>query len=533
MSWEELNKTWQYVEKWAEEKPDAEAMVFEDQRVTWVQFRDRMDRIARAYLEIGVERGDRVAMLSMARPEFLTTYMAANKVGAMWLGLSPKFKLDELRYLVGNSQPTVLIALREHMGDDLSETVDAIRKEFECIKKVLIIGEAFAGTESFSEFTGRARTELSEVLEKRAAEVSPNDEALLMYTSGSTGKPKGVVHTHRSIMSNIEVQNKKFGMREDTRMLLHFPINHAVADTELGYGGIMGGGTLVLMDKFEPAAVLEMIEKERLTGFGQLPVMYLMTFKDPAFFGTDMSSIETFIWAGAAAPKIMIDVLTNICESTGGKMITGYGSTETAGFITYTEDGDDLDTLANSGGKIAEEFELKIVNENRNEVPDGQVGEIAVRGPFLMKEYYKNPEVTSEVIDEEGWFYTSDLASKDERGYIYIAGRSSEMYKTGGENVFPREVEELIETHPSVLFAAVIGVPDEIYQEVGWAYVMTMPDQTVGEEELRELCKAKLANFKIPKRFFVRPLLPLLASGKVNKVALKQEASELIGGAPS
>ncbi len=526
MSWKELNRTWHYVEKWAEEKPDAEAIIFEDQRVTWAEFKERMDRIACAYLDIGVERGERVAMLSMARPEFLTTYMAANKVGAMWLGLSPKFKLDELRYLVGNSQPTVLIALREYMGDDLSEIVTALHEEFDCIKKVLIIGEPFDGTESFAEFTGGARFELSDALDERAAEVDPDDEALLMYTSGSTGRPKGVVHTHRSIIANIGVQNEKFGMNEDTRMLLHFPINHAVADTELGYGGIMAGSALVLMDTFDPAATLEMIGKERLTGLGQLPVMFLMLFKEPTFFETDMTGIETFIWAGAAAPRIMIDVLRNICENTGAKMVTGYGLTETAGFITYTEDGDDLDTLSRSAGKIAEEFELRLVDKDRNEVPDGEVGEIAVRGPFLMKGYYKNPEVTAKVIDKDGWFYTSDLASKGERGYIYIAGRSSEMYKSGGENVFPREIEDVIETHPSILFAAVIGVPDEIYQEVGWAYAMTLPDQTVSEDELRELCKSRLANFKTPKRIFVRPLLPLLASGKVDKVALKKEAAE-------
>ncbi len=528
MSWKELSKTWHYVEKWAEEKPDAEAIVFEDRRIGWRDFKKQMDDLARAYLDVGIERGDRVAMLAMACPEFLTTYMAANKVGAMWLGLSPKFKLEELRYLVGNSRPTILIALRRYMGDDLSEIVGALQKEFDCLNKVLIIGEAFEGTENLAEFAGRPRPELDEVLERRAAEVSTDDEALLIYTSGSTGKPKGVVHTHASVIANIEVQIEKFGMKGDTRMPLHFPINHAVADTEVGFGGIMSGGTLVLMDKFDPAAVLEMIGKERLTGFGQLPVMYLMTFKEPAFFATDMSAIETFIWAGAAAPKIMIDVLTNICEQSGAKMITGYGSTETAGFITYTDDGDDLDTLANSAGKIAEPFELRIVDAERNEVPDGQVGEIAVRGPFLMKEYYKNPEVTAAVLDEDGWFYTSDMASKDERGYIYIAGRSSEMYKTGGENVFPREVEELIETHPAVLFAAVIGMPDELYQEIGWAFVMTMPDQTVSEEELRELCKAKLANFKVPKRFFVRPLLPLLASGKINKMELKQEATAMM-----
>lgn len=527
MNWRKFNKTWHYIEKWAEQKPDAEAVVFDQQRVTWAEFKEQMDRIACAYLEIGVKRGDRVAMLSMARPEFMTTYMAANKVGAMWVGLSPKFKLDELRYLVDNSRPTVLITLREYMGDDLSETVDALRKEFDCFKKVLVIGEHFEGTENFAEFTARPRPGLLKALEERAAEVSPDDEALLMYTSGSTGKPKGVVHTHHSVIANIRVQVEKFFMDDTTRMLLHFPINHAVADTELGFGGIMAGATLVLMDRFDPAATLEMIEKERLTGLGQLPVMFLMTFKEPAFFETDMSDVETFIWAGAAAPKIMIDVLSNICETTGATMLTGYGSTETAGFITYTEKGEDLETLAKSAGKIAESFELKIVDADRNELPDGQVGEIAVRGPFLMKGYYKNPEATAAAIDEDGWFYTSDLASKDERGYIRISGRSSEMYKTGGENVFPREVEELIETHPSVLFAAVIGVPDELFQEVGWAFVMTVPEQTVGEEELRDLCKAKLANFKVPKRYFVRPLLPLLPNGKVNKMALKKEATAL------
>jgi len=528
MSWTDLTKTWHYVEKWAAEKPGAEALVFEDERISWSEFKERMDLVARAYLDLGVNRGDRVAMLSMARPEFLITYMAANKVGAMWLGLSPKFKLDELRYLVGNSRPTVLIALREYMGADLSDIVRALQKEFDCLKKVLVIGEPFEGAESFAEFTARSRPGLANAVEERAAEVSPDADALLVYTSGSTGKPKGVVHTQSSIIANIRVQNEKFGIDSDTRMLLHVPINHAVADTELGFGGIMAGGTLILMDRFDPAATLEIIGRERINGLGQLPVMFLLLFKEPSFFETDMSNIQTFIWAGASAPKLMIDILSNICENSGAAMFTGYGSTETCGFITYTEKGDDLETLANSAGKIVEPFELKIVDSDRNEVPSGRIGEIAVRGAFLMKGYFNNPETTAEAIDEEGWFYTSDLASKDDRGYIYMAGRSSEMYKTGGENVFPREIEELLETHSSVLFAAVIGVPDELYQEVGWAYVMTMPEQTVGEEDLRRLCKERLVNFKIPKRFFVRPLLPIMANGKVDKMALKKEAASMM-----
>jgi acyl-CoA synthetase (AMP-forming)/AMP-acid ligase II len=223
----------------------------------------------------------------------------------------------------------------------------------------------------------------------------------------------------------------------------------------------------------------------------------------------------------------MIDLLGPICQKTGAKLITGYGSTEVCGFITYTEKDDDVETLLKTAGKIAKPFELKIVDGQRRALPAGEVGEIAVRGPFLMKGYYGRPEETARVVDREGWYYTSDLAFQDDRGYIHITGRLSEMFKSGGENVYPREVEEVIESHAAVLFAAVIGVPDDIYQEIGWAFVMPTPGQNVTEEDLRELCKNSLANFKVPKKFFIRPMLPLLASGKVNKMALKEEIAEM------
>jgi len=528
MSWKDLTLTWHYVEKWAEKKPGVETLIFEDERLTWGDFKNKMDNTAKAYLEIGVEKGDRVAMLSMARPEFPITYMAANKVGAIWLGLSPKLTLAELKYQIGDSQPAVLITLRQYLDNDLAETITALKNEFSCIRKVLVIGDAIEGTENFTEFIAKDRPELDNALEERCGEISDTDEALLMYTSGSTGKPKGVLHTHWSIVENIKVEVQKFYFTEKTRGLLHFPINHVAADVEIGFAAIMGGGTLVMMDKFDPGDVLKAIEKERLTMLGQVPVMFLLEFKQPEFFTTDFSNIEGFMWAGAAAPKIMIDVLSGICQNTGANLITGYGSTEVCGFVTYTEKGDDLETLMKSAGKIAEPFELKIVDENRNELPDGEIGEIAVRGPFLMKGYYNKPELTAEVIDEDGWHYTADLAYKDERGYIYITGRRSEMFKTGGENVYPREIEDVLESHDSVLFAAVIGVPDEIYQEVGWAFSMLMPGKTATEEELIELCKSKLANFKVPKKFFVRELLPLLANGKVDKLALKAEIEQML-----
>jgi len=527
MTWRKLNQTWHYVEKWAQARPEADALVFGDEKLTWREFKQKMDDIARAFLEAGIEKGDRIALLAMARNEFLTTYMAAGKVGAVWLGLSPKYTQDELRFQLNDCHPKLLITLREYMGNDLSATVGALMKEFSFLKKVLVIGEPFEGAESFSAYVEKPRTELTAALEKRAAEVKEEDEALLLYTSGSTGKPKGVVHTHRSIVENIKVEIEKFFFDEQSRGLLHFPINHVAADVEIGFGAIMSGGCIVCMDKFDPAETLKIIEKESITHIGQVPVMFLLEFKQPEFWTCDFSRVKAFVWAGAAAPKIMIDLLSPICQKTGAKLITGYGSTEVCGFITYTDKEDSPETLQKTVGKIAGPFELKIVDSQRRELPGGEIGEIAVRGAFLMKGYYNNPEETARVMDQEGWYYTTDLGFKDENGYVHITGRLSEMFKTGGENVYPREVEEVIETHPAVLFAAVIGVPDDIYQEVGWAFVMPTPGQNVSEEDLRTVCKSSLANFKVPKKFFIRPLLPLLASGKVNKLALKDEIREM------
>jgi acyl-CoA synthetase (AMP-forming)/AMP-acid ligase II len=410
----------------------------------------------------------------------------------------------------------------------MAVTIRALRDEFTFVKKVLVIGQPVEGTESFSAFTEQPRPELDAALSHRASLVQENAPALLMYTSGSTGKPKGVVHTHRSIVENIKIEAEKFYSDEDMRVLLHFPINHVAADVEIGFAAVLAGGCIIFMDQFDPVGSLKVIEKERITMFGQVPVMFLLQMKQPEFFQTDFSSLKLIVWAGAAAPKIMLDILMGICTQTGTMLMTGYGSTEVCGFVTYTEKGDDLETLMKTAGKIAPPFELKIVDEKRREIPNGQVGEIAVRGPFMFKEYLNNPEATTEVLDSEGWYYTSDLASRDDRGYITICGRKSEMFKTGGENVYPREIEEIIEAQGGILFAAVIGVPDDLYQEVGWAFAMTFPGKEVTEEELREYCKSRLANYKVPKKFIVRPLLPLLATGKVDKLALKKEMAEML-----
>lgn len=526
MSWRELSLTWHYVEQWARKKSHEEALVFGDERLTWGDFRERMDSAACALLAAGVERGDRVALLSMARGEFLISFMAANKAGAIWLGLSPKFTLDELRYLIGDARPRVLIALREYMGADLSPALRAIRDEFDFIEKIVIIGEPIEGAVSWEQFI-RPREDMADAHAARVAQARPEDDALLLYTSGSTGKPKGVVHTHHSIIENIRAEAAHFEFNENACALLHFPINHVAATVEIGFASVFGGARVVFMDSFDPVESLRVIEREGVTVVGQVPVMYLLQLRQPEFWSTDFSGVRQFVWAGAAAPRIMLEALTALCAKTGAALATGYGSTEVAGFVTYTAPGDDPETLATTAGRIAESFELIIVDENRNEAPVGETGEIAVRGPFLMKGYYNNAEETEKVIDADGWYYTGDMAQLDARGYIRISGRGSEMFKSGGENVHPREVEDAIESHSAVLFAAVVSASDPIFQEVGWAFVMPIPGKSVAEEELRAHCKEKLVNFKVPKKFIVRPMLPMLPTGKVDKKALKKEVEEM------
>jgi acyl-CoA synthetase (AMP-forming)/AMP-acid ligase II len=515
--------TWKYVYEWAVAKPEAEAIVFKEQRVTYRMLGDAVNANALAFLEAGVERGDRVALIAMACPEFFYTFMGANQAGAMWLGISPKFTLQEMRYIVGDCQPTVLVALRHYYDRDLGPEIEALAAEFPCIKKVLVIGEPPAGCERYDSYVSKPRAHLAPKLAERAAECTPDDNALLMYTSGSTGKPKGVVQTHRSILSNVAVQVGYLHMDGEMRCLMHFPINHVAAAVEIGYACIFVGATSVMMDRFEPLEALHTVERERITMLGQVPAMFLLQFGLPKFRETDFSSVRVFAWGGASAPQLVLDVLAGLAKRNGAKLATGYGSTELCGFVTFTDPGDSLETMMQTAGRFVEPYEARIVDDERRELPLGQLGEIAVRGPMTLKEYWNKPEQTAAVLDADGWYYTGDLGSLDARGYLRISSRKSEMFKTGGENVFPREVEDVLEQHPEVLMAAVIGVPHEMYQEVGHAFVMPHPGKTPAIGDLNKLCKDNLVNFKVPKQIEIRPVLPLLPNGKVNKMALKKE----------
>ncbi|MCC5859303.1 MAG: AMP-binding protein [Ectothiorhodospiraceae bacterium] len=523
-----LTQTWHYVDHWANTRPDGEAVVFQDRRLNWKAFSEAVDAAAAAMLKAGVSKGDRVAMLAMARPEFLITFMAANKIGAVWLGLNPKFTLDELRYQIQDSAPRLLFAVDALQGQPLTDTLEALQREDNGLEQVVVMGTPPAGMESFDDFVAAGQGRLPEVA-GAAARVEPTDDALIMYTSGSTGKPKGVVHTHASIIANIRNQAVAFGMDENTRALLHFPINHVAADVEIGFGTLYAGGCVVCMEGFDPVESIRVVRDERVTLLGQVPAMFLLQFQQPGFNGADLAGVRTFVWAGSPAPALLVQGLSAIAAQSGAVLVTGYGSTETCGFITYTRPGDDASRLVHTAGTAAPGFALRIVDDAGEPLDTGRIGEIAVQGPFLFDRYWKRPDLTDQVM-RDGWYLTGDMGFLDQDGYIHITGRRSDMFKTGGENVYPREVEEVVELDDGVLFAAVIAVPDPVFQEVGWAYVMKQPGRETDADRLQALCREKLANYKVPKRFFVRDSLPLLPNGKVDKQTLKREAEAELAG---
>ena len=301
--------------------------------------------------------------------------------------------------------------------------------------------------------------------------------------------------------------------------MLHLPLSHVGGATELTIPALMLGATLIIMDRFHPVHTLQIIEKERVTLLGQVPTMYIMEFNLPNYADFDLSSLRVAVVAGAATPPPVMVKMMKMAPA----VITGYGMTEVAGFVTYTDPQDDPETIALTVGAVAPEFELRVVDDNRRQVPAGEVGEVVIRGSCVMKEYFENPAETAAAIDQDGWFYSGDLGKLDERGYLTLVDRKKEMYITGGYNVYPREVEEQISHHPQVAFVACLGTQDAVMGEVGTAYIVPKPGLELSADEIREHCRQGLAEYKIPKHILIREKLPLTALGKVNKMQLRRE----------
>jgi len=501
--------------------PARVACIFGDRRMSYGALAAEVDSCARALLAHGVSRGDRVAVLSTPRPEFLVVLLAALRVGAIVVGLNPVHQLDEYRVVLGDCRPKLLFGFRRLRERDKVPALLALKDEVDSIGGLV---DLEGGAEeplglAYADFLRVGEAVPAAAYAAAVDAVTLADPALIVHTSGSTGRPKGAMITHGNLAACAGVQLALF-TPDPLRAICNLPVNHTACTCDVISYVMLGGGTLVFQEHFDPRGLLAAIEAHRVTFLLQVTAMYHHILAAQARQPRDTSSLQFIFFLGAPMPRAMIAELRRL----GGVVVTGWGLTESTASVTLTAADDGLDVLAHSVGRPAPGFAIRVADQAGTALPVDAVGEVLVRGPCVMAGYFGKPAETAQAIDADGWLRSGDLGRVDASGRLFLAGRIKDMFKSGGYNVYPREVELVLEAHPAVALAVVVAVPDDMYFEVGHAFLLRRGDARVSAEEIQEFCRERLANYKIPKAFEIRDSLPMLAIGKIDKVGLRAEA---------
>jgi acyl-CoA synthetase (AMP-forming)/AMP-acid ligase II len=501
--------------------PDAAALVLDCKITSYRDLNADVDALAKALLAAGVVKGDRVATLQSPHPDYVTAWLATASIGAIWVGLNPRYQTSELAYVIEDAEPKVLLTRTEIGGRSyLAEIATLIAASTALAHVVAFAGEPGSdGVTTMSNFLRVGHHVSDDALQAVRDDCGGRDPCLIVYTSGSTGKPKGALLHHAGISAFGHAQNEIWPVNPQ-RVINFLPINHIGCVCDTTAPCLVAGGTLHFMEQFDPAAATRMIETEKLTIWGSVPSVFAMQMATPEYRSTDFSSLQLIIWEGAAMPDEMIGELCKI----GPPMATNYSMTESVGGITVLEPTRDRELLANSVGGAFPRVDVRLLGVDGNEVADGEPGEVCFKSPYAFLGYWRRPEATAAAFTSDGYFRSGDLAVRRPDGRYRVVGRLKEMYKSGGYNVYPREVEMVLEEHPAVVLAAVVATDDRLWQEIGVAYVTLSGDVETGALEV--WCRERLANYKIPKRIIVEPDMPLLPIGKIDKVTLKKRAAE-------
>ncbi|MCP4754834.1 MAG: long-chain-fatty-acid--CoA ligase [Proteobacteria bacterium] len=494
--------------RWARKTPDREALVCRERRFTYRQYNERVNRLANGLQSLGVDKGDKVALLFTNSNEIAECFLAVCKLGAVVVPLNFRLIGRELVYQIRNSDSKVLI-----FGEQFQEMVNSIRDRLPEVKSYICAGHRnVAGTRNYEEFLGLHDT--SEPM----VPMFDDDPAFIMYTSGTTGQPKGAVLTHKNLILSALITSIEAPGSPAERMLCITPLFHVAAAGSL-IKMLLLGGTTVVHDQFDPRRVLETIEKEKITYMFLVPAMWIMLLENEKIDGIDKSSLQRGLTGASVMPASIKKKVSEHFPK--ARLSDSFGQTEMSP-VTAILRPEDFFRKQGSVGRPVMTIEARVVDESDNDVPQGQVGEIIYRGPTTMKEYYKNPEATAEAM-RNGWFHSGDLVRIDEEGFIYVVDRSKDMIVSGGENIYAVEVEEVLYTHPSVLEAAVIGVPDPKWEEAVKAVVVLREGYQATEEEIIEHCRQNLAGYKKPKSVEFLEELPKNATGKVQKFILREK----------
>jgi fatty-acyl-CoA synthase len=503
---------------------DHEALVVrhQDIRLTYAELDEQIDRLACGLLAAGLDKGDRLGIWAPNCAEWVLVQYATAKAGVILVNVNPAYRTSELEYALRQSGCRMLVAARAFKTSDYSAMIDEVRGGLPKLEWVVLLDspewdELRAG--------GASRDELRE----RAASLDPDDPINIQYTSGTTGFPKGATLSHHNILNNAFFVGEGCGYEERDRVCIPVPFYHCFGMVMGNLGCTTHGAAMVVPGAaFEPEAVLATVQEERCTSLYGVPTMFIAELNHPDFDGYELSSLRTGIMAGSPCP---IEVMKQVIERMHMDEVTiCYGMTETSPVSTQTGAGDSLEQRTTTVGRVHPHLEVKVVDPATGAtVPRGEPGELLTRGYSVMAGYWNEPERTAEAVDEHGWMHTGDLATMDDDGYLNIVGRSKDMVIRGGENVYPREVEEFLHTHPDVLEAAVVGVPDDRYGEELMAWIRVREGGELSEDEVREFCKGRIAHFKVPRYVRFAGEFPMTVTGKVQKYKLRERAVEELG----
>ena len=513
----------------AERFPDLEAIVDGDLRITYPQLADEVVRSTRAALAAGIGKGDRAAVWAPNSAEWVIAALGVLGAGGVLVTLNTRFKGGEAAYVLRKAGVGVLFTVNGFLDTDYPAMLRAALAEtgetLPDLTRVVVLDGPAAGEDlTWGQYLDEAETVSEADARARIDGITGEDLADIMFTSGTTGRPKGAMSTHAQNLRVYEVWSEVVGLREGDRYLVVNPFFHGFGYKAGWFSSIMRGATIVPMPVFDVAAVLEKVQSERITVLPGPPTLLSGILEFPDRDRYDLSSLRLTVTGAAVVPVELIRRLRS--EMTFETIITGYGLTETTGTVSMCRYDDDPETIANFSGRAIPDIELAVVDEQGNEVPRGQPGEIITRGYHLMKGYFGDDEETSATIDADGWLHTGDIGIMDERGYIRITDRLKDMYIVGGFNAYPAEIEGLLLEHEKIAQVAVVGVPDERMGEVGMAFVVPRAGATLDADDVVAWAREHMANYKVPRLVEICTELPVNANGKVVKFELRARGME-------
>jgi acyl-CoA synthetase (AMP-forming)/AMP-acid ligase II len=488
--------------------------------VSYRALADAVDRAARALLAAGVAPGDRVGLLSTPRPAFVVSYLAATKIGAIWFGLNPRYTVPEMAYVLGDAGPRVVLSIEEFEGRRLADDVRQAARDAGQEHAVHVLDPADPLLAADGDLDAAGAGVDPAAVADRAAAVDPQDVAILVYTSGSTGRPKGALVRHSGLVRLGRVQTAAYRVAQ-AATIGDGPINHIGMPGDILAMVTVSGGSLRLHERFDASATLAAIERDRLnmifTGSTQLQRIV----DHPSFGPTDLSSLEVVAWGGAALPLATIRRL----RARGLSLITTYGSSEATSSVSYADFDAPDDVLAETVGRPDPELDVRLLRAGGGWAQPGEEGEVCLRHPTVTPGYLGAPAATAEAFTPDGYLRMGDIGVLRDDGNLRLIGRTKQVFRSGGYNIYPREIELALESHPSVRLAAVVPRPDPGYQQVGVAYVELHPDAEASPAELLGWARGRLANYKVPKSLVLLAELPTLPNEKIDKRRLQRLAA--------